>query len=265
MKKLQYYRRLLVTAFGFTLFGLGGMLSGITVFPIIYLLPISLATKRNFSRDVIRLMFRFFINAMRFLGVLTYEFKNETQLRKAENQLIIANHPTLLDVVFIMSVARRPSCVIKRGVWYNPFMFFVVRAAGFIQNSSDPEIILERCAKVLENGESLVIFPEGTRTVPGKEMTLKRGAAQIALKAQKDFLPILISCIPISLSKRHKWYHIPKEGPMHFTFWTQNKIALSTIDGSNGKKTLAARAITQYLQGFFTNRIVADGSIRARN
>ena len=76
----------------------------------------------------------------------------------------------MLDVVFLVSLAELPNCVIKQGVWNNPFMHFVVKPAGFIENSANAEVLIDRCANALNAGEGLIIFPEGTRTNPNGEM-----------------------------------------------------------------------------------------------
>ena len=65
---------------------------------------------------------------MRFLGVLTYECHGEDILRAERGALIIANHPSLLDIVFLLAFVGRAQCVVKAGVWKSPFMKGVVRA-----------------------------------------------------------------------------------------------------------------------------------------
>src|SRR3546814_3505509 len=50
--------------------------------------------------------------------------------------------------------------------------------------SSDlPNVLIAACVKTLQDGRRLVVFPEGTRTVPGLPMKLKRGAASIIVRS----------------------------------------------------------------------------------
>ena len=47
MRRLNYYWRLFATLWAFSLFGIGGLLLGITIFPVIYLLPIDKVKKKH--------------------------------------------------------------------------------------------------------------------------------------------------------------------------------------------------------------------------
>jgi len=60
-------------------------------------------------------------------------------------------------------------CVVKAKLWSNPFFGGVVRAAGYIRND-EPETLMRDCAACLAAGLPLIIFPEGTRTVPGERL-----------------------------------------------------------------------------------------------
>ena len=75
--------------------------------------------------------------------------------------------------------------------------------------NSLPEKLIDDCAAVLAKGNNLVVFPEGSRTVPGTAVKFQRGAANIALKARAPIRPVTISCEPPTLMKGQKWYEIP--------------------------------------------------------
>jgi hypothetical protein len=95
---------------------------------------------------------------------------------------VLANHPTLIDVVFLISLLPNADCVVKR-VACNPFMRGPVRAAGYISND-DGAGLVDDCIAAVRAGGSLVIFPEGTRSVPGQPPRLQRGAANIAVRGR---------------------------------------------------------------------------------
>jgi hypothetical protein len=42
--------------------------------------------------------------------------------------MIIANHPSLIDVVFLIGLVRQANCVVKQSLWENPFTRGPVRA-----------------------------------------------------------------------------------------------------------------------------------------
>jgi len=52
-------------------------------------------------------------------------------------QLIIANHPTLVDIVFLISRVKQANCIVKQKLWHNPFMRGPILNAGYISNG-DP-------------------------------------------------------------------------------------------------------------------------------
>ena len=123
-------------------------------------------------------------------------------------RLIVANHPTLLDVVLLVSQMPAVDCIVKRGLWRNPFLRWPVAWAGYLPNS-EGEALIEECSATLRRGHSLLVFPEGTRTVPGKPLHMQRGAAHIALAAGCDILPVTIACDPPTLFKGNPWYRVP--------------------------------------------------------
>jgi 1-acyl-sn-glycerol-3-phosphate acyltransferase len=142
-------------------------------------------------------------------GVLTYELADNVKLHK-HGLLVVANHPSLIDVIFIGCQMQDAMYVVKEAAWTNPFLAMVVHATGYIPNS-DAETMMKRCADHLLSGGSLVLFPEGTRTVPGHAMHFYRGAAAIAVKAQHDITPVYLNIAPPTLGKGVPWYSIPPE------------------------------------------------------
>ena len=58
-------------------------------------------------------------------------------------------------------------------------------------------------------GDNILIFPEGTRTVPEQPIKMHRGLGNLALAINADIQTLLMSCTPLTLTKRSKWYEIP--------------------------------------------------------
>ena len=93
--------------------------------------------------------------------------------------MIIANHPSLLDVAFLISQIDNTSCIIKHGLTRNPFTRGPVTAAGYISNDESADMLNR--ASALRGGQTLIVFPEGTRTT-GDMPRFHRGACAIALR-----------------------------------------------------------------------------------
>ena len=68
---------------------------------------------------------------MHKLGVMSYEIKGLEKLNRP-NQLVLANHPTLIDIVFLISRMPFAGCIVKEKLWHNPFIKASVINAGLI-------------------------------------------------------------------------------------------------------------------------------------
>ncbi|MCS0587750.1 lysophospholipid acyltransferase family protein [Massilia norwichensis] len=248
LEKLFLGWRVLATGLSFMLFGLGGLLLRVLVFPLLALCLREPRTRVRAARAVIRLSFRTFVGIMRGLGVLRYEVRGLDKLDR-EGQLILANHPTLIDTVFLIAFVPNADCIVKGGLWNNPFTRGPVRAAGYICNDRGPELV-EDCIASLGAGGNLIVFPEGTRTPRCGTMELKRGAANIAVRGTRAVTPVRISCEPPTLGKGEKWWHVPPR-QASFRIEVGDDIGIERFTGPGVTDVLAARRLTEYLQHYF--------------
>jgi 1-acyl-sn-glycerol-3-phosphate acyltransferase len=248
LEKLFLGWRVLATGLSFMLFGLGGLLLRVLVFPLLALCLREPRTRVRAARAVIRLSFRTFVGIMRVLGVLRYEVRGLDKLDR-EGQLILANHPTLIDTVFLMAFVRNADCIVKGGLWNNPFTGGPVRAAGYICNDRGPELV-EDCIASLGAGGNLIVFPEGTRTPRCGTVALKRGAANIAVRGTRAVTPVLIACEPPTLGKGEKWWHVPPR-QASFRIEVGDDIGIERFTGPGVTDVLAARRLTDHLQHYF--------------
>jgi 1-acyl-sn-glycerol-3-phosphate acyltransferase len=206
--------RLVMTAVYFCLFGLGALVVGAVLLPVVKVLPAARVTKRARARKVIQSALRVFVALMRFTGSLTYEIQGRERLGRA-GQLIIANHPSLIDVVFLLAFTPAAvGCVVKHGLWRNPLTRLAVTLAEFIPNQPTVQMI-DSAATALAQAQALIMFPEGTRSRPGEPRVFHRGAANVALRSAQVVTPVYIQCRPATLTKAEPWYRIPARRP-HF-------------------------------------------------
>lgn len=245
--------RLFGTALSFTVFGVGGLLLGILVFPFLFVFVHDPARRQEIARRWVGRGFRAFVWMMKSLGVLTYEIDGQQHMVDVRRTLIIANHPSLIDVVFLVGFFPRSECIVKRAVMRNPFMIGVVTAANYISNS-DPEIMLETAAERLEKGSSLVMFPEGTRRDQHAPLEFRMGAASIAVRAGARVMPIVIDCQPPTLRKHEPWYHIPRTRP-HWRFKIHPATPLESFIENGLSQRLAVRALQSSLLDFYRKQI----------
>ena len=240
--------RVLATGLSFAAFGLGGLLLRVLVFPLLALCIRAPQRRRRAARDTVRLSFLAFVGLMRLLGVLRYETRGLDKLDR-EGLLILANHPTLIDTVFLIAFVRNADCIVKGGLWNNPFTRGPVRAAGYVCNDRGPGLV-EDCIASLRAGGNLIVFPEGTRTPRGGAMELKRGAANIAVRGGRDVTPVLISCEPATLGKGEPWWSVPSR-QARFRIEVRDDIGIDGFTGPGVTEVAAARRLTEYLQHYF--------------
>ncbi|WP_339515919.1 lysophospholipid acyltransferase family protein [Pseudomonas sp. RL_15y_Pfl2_60] len=256
-----YVWRLVATALCFILFGIGGILLRVLVFPLLALLPGDANAHRARARKTISLSFHWFVQLMYRSGVLTYSIEGAEHLGKP-GQMIIANHPSLIDVVVLISLIRDANCVVKQSLWNNPCMRGPIRAADYISNSGSMEM-LDEAAAALRGGQCLIVFPEGTRTPPGEPPNFHRGAAAIAIRGAQHITPVTISVSPTTLTKAEPWYSIPARR-FHFQLRVGANIDLEPFKAS-GAAPIASRKLNDYLHHYFIKELATDERITARN
>jgi 1-acyl-sn-glycerol-3-phosphate acyltransferase len=246
------------TAVSFAVFGVGGLILALIVFPAISLLSRDTTTRSSRVRATVHHSFRGFVWMMHSLGVL--DFDVDPRCREAFTAkgglMIVANHPTLIDVVVLLAQVKHGNCIVKRALWRNPFLGLVVRATNYIPND-DSEALLHACVAALESGETLVVFPEATRTVPGQPMELRRGAARVALAAKTPVQMVHISCNPSTLTKAEHWFEIPRRRPC-LRMKVGDRLDIGEFAQTGEEPSRASRRLTELMLGKFENSDTND-------
>jgi 1-acyl-sn-glycerol-3-phosphate acyltransferase len=78
-----------------------------------------------------------------------------------------------------------------------PILVWAFDSAGFVPlergNPDQSRPAIERAAQALRDGNSFVIFPEGTRSRTGELLPFKKGGFLLAIKAQAPIVPVAVS------------------------------------------------------------------------
>ncbi|MFV0477616.1 MAG: lysophospholipid acyltransferase family protein [Parahaliea sp.] len=246
----NYCWRIIATAVSFALFGLGGLIMGYLILPLVTLASTDHKPATRRCRYLIHRCFRLFIHCMQKMGVLTWEVRGQQQLQGA-GQLVIANHPSLIDVVFLISLIPNATCIVKAGLYRNPFTRGPVSRAGYIANDNPQQLLCDGAAE-LERGTTFIIFPEGSRSVPDKPLHFQRGAAYLRMASHCPVSLVTIAVAPPTLVKGEKWYHIPWRRP-HFQLnvctYISGQITQHISDNQQ------ARLLTRHWQQYFTQEL----------
>lgn len=255
LERINYCWRLFGTGLSFFVFGAVGVAFWGILFPLFERFLGEGIEKKRRSRWLMNRVFRIYMDFMRTIGILNYEVQGGERLNVA-GRLVVANHPSLLDIVFLISHIKNATCIVKPALIANPFMRIPINAMGYIY-AEDPEVLVERCAAELREGGALIVFPEGTRTTPGQPIKFQRGAAAIALQAGAKILPITIDCSPTTLTKEEKWYQIPQK-KFTLSLYVGDDIELSPISADAGR-SLDTRRITRQLENYFIEQLASHG------
>lgn len=106
--------------------------------------------------------------------------------------VIVANHQSHLDLICLMALNPKLIFFTNEWVWKNPIYGYVIRKADYIPVNDGVEAHLDKIRALVERGYSLVIFPEGTRTVDGSIGRFHKGAFYLAAELGLDITPVYI-------------------------------------------------------------------------
>jgi 1-acyl-sn-glycerol-3-phosphate acyltransferase len=245
LRRINSYWRIFGTGLSFTFFGIGGLLLTVVVFPIVGIFERDALARQRTVQAIIQRTFKLFLWMIRGIGAADFEWVGMDKVKKDRGCLIVANHPSLIDYVMIASCLPQCDCVVKPAILRNPCMKGIIKAAGYV-SSTDVTRFFETCAERLHSGHVLLVFPEGTRSTPGKPSTLVRGAAQIATHAGIDLRLIHVTVSPSFLTKEHKWYNVPKIKPI-FRVEAKGMIEVEPFLREAPSVNAAARRLNRHL------------------
>jgi 1-acyl-sn-glycerol-3-phosphate acyltransferase len=179
---LAFYGLLVLFALSCLVWGLVAAL----VFPLV---PRHL--RRPTGQFLIMGGFRYFVAVMQASGLVRCDLTALDALRDKGPLIIAPNHPSLLDVVLIISRLPRVICTAKAKLLNNLLFGASARLAGYIRNDAPLHLIREG-VRQLRDGRQLLIFPEGTRSRSTGIEDFKGGFALIAQQAGVPIQTIFI-------------------------------------------------------------------------
>ncbi len=252
-KLLDRAWRLIGTGFAFAFIFAGGALAAMTLFPMIACLTRPGEVRHRATREAIRRIFQFYIGMLQVLGLIRLKVDGTQALAETTGRLVVANHPTILDVVLLIALLPRVQCIVKGELWRSRYLGGTMRAAGYIRNDLGASELLAACKKAIDEGNNVLIFPEGTRTKPNTPLHMQRGFANIALLSGARIQLVTITCQPITLTKGEPWWRIPARRP---DFSVSAGECLETADLLNNEvRSLAARHLVKRLETYYAERL----------
>jgi len=129
---------------------------------------------------------------------LKVKVKGLENIDPAKPHIYMTNHQSTVDIFALLaSIPVDFKFIVKQELMRVPILGFNMRRAGYIGiERDDPRkavTSMKAAAERINKGASVLIFPEGTRSIDGKLLPFKRGGFNLALKSRCDIIPVAIS------------------------------------------------------------------------
>ena len=143
------------------------------------------------------------------LTLCPVKVKGRDNIQSGTSYVFVSNHQSAYDIFLIYGYLGVPiKWMMKKGLAKIPFVGFACKMAGFIlvdsSSARNAQKSIQEAEKRLKKGQSLIIFPEGGRTLDGHIQNFKRGAYQIAVDLQLPLVPITLNG-PFKVMPRGSW------------------------------------------------------------
>jgi len=182
---------------------------------------------------------------IRLCGLLHFNPRGLDTSTPARGFVIVANHPTLIDIAAVSAVFGRLVCVAKPLLFRAPIIGQILRSCVYLEGGEMEGlaggVVVNQALDRIGQGMPMLVFPEGTRSPAGGMRRFRRGPFEIACRANVPVLPILIRCEPATLGKGTPWYDIPPRTAI-FTVTRLPAISPASFGGDAGAMTEACEA-----------------------
>ncbi len=132
--------------------------------------------------------------------------ENRHNIRRGETYVMVANHQSLLDILVLFRIFSHFKWVSKIENFRIPCVGWNMSLNRYIKlkrgDRASVARMLRECEQALAEENSIMMFPEGTRSPDGRLRAFKTGAFAMAQNAQRPILPIVIDGTSNALPKR---------------------------------------------------------------
>lgn len=150
----------------------------------------------------------------------------------------VCNHQSHLDVLAIMALTPKVVFTTNEWVWNFPLYRYILRKAEFYPAADGHFGNAKRVQDLLSRGYSVVIFPEGTRSLDGEILRFHRGAFLTAQENNIDVLPLCIKGFTDVL-------------PKHDFFLRKGRLTMEVGERIQVPKDAEIRAFTREMRHFY--------------
>lgn len=187
------YRSLKTGLFSMTTY-LVYLIGAITITPIAFGKFCHTKLTKESSQLLHKVITRFSKSVVKLLGLfgakVNVDNKSIEDFKKPA--LIVCNHQSQLDLMVQLSLTHKIIFLTNDWVWRNPVFGSIVRCAEYYPVSMGLDTLLPKLQKMVDNGYSISVFPEGTRSDDGEIKRFHKGVFHIATSLNLDILPLIV-------------------------------------------------------------------------
>ncbi len=189
---------ILKSLFAFVYFVIGSIVLTIIGFICTRLWPINKLNGRKFFHLAIKW---YSWSMMYVMGNVRKRILNKELLQYDKPAIYIANHSSFIDILCILSLHPRLVMLTNKWVWNSPIFGALIRMAQFYPVVDGVADNLDPMRKLVNEGYSIMIFPEGTRSETGRIKRFHKGAFYLAEQLQLSIIPILLHGFHYTMQK----------------------------------------------------------------
>lgn len=182
----------------------------------------------------------------------TISIEGRKYIRKDKAYVMVCNHQSMLDILVIYRLFRHFKWVSKEELFSVPFVGWTLTLNHSIRvkrsSVKSQRHMLDECVHTLLDGSSVMIFPEGTRSVTGELRSFKEGAFHVVREARADILPMVIN----GSSKA-----LPNRGGMFRTFADISLRVLPPIPFQDVAH-LSQKELSEYVRGIIGRELAVS-------
>jgi len=192
--------------------------TGYTAFAILQLIPVRNRDRRARKlQNTMKLWIAFMHAFARRLRVLDFHPRYLEGVIPARPCVIVANHPTFVDVTALIASIPQTCSVVKpvlfRRFWTRPLLEQAGYFAGVDNDPKSLERMIADAVERIKRGYHVIVFPEGTRSPSDGLHPFGRAAFEVAARAKAPVLPVVIECQPRWLTKDQGFLRPPVSTP----------------------------------------------------
>lgn len=171
----------------YSIFVIGCILGYISLV-LLFIAPCPQKSKKKLAHYVIYM----FMHAYYWVVIARFSVKNIGRVDLSKPCVIVANHQSFIDIIYVLSLSPKIVCITKSWVSDSPMFGPLTRFCDFYNADAGSAEMIEKMRNCLADGYSIVVFPEGTRSDDGNIQRFHKGAFLLAQTLGVDILPIVM-------------------------------------------------------------------------